>query len=469
MELKDYMNKLFYPKSIAIIEASEKIPWYIRGIIERGFEGELYLVSKEKKLFGIECYNDISELPDNIDFTIIVINKRRLLDIIKKCIQKNFQTLHIFSAGLGEYDDYGAEIEQKLHDLLKNSNTRAIGPNCMGIYSTGGKISYSPYFSTKICEKSCVSFVSHSGDLTTRYVIKENEYGVNFSTVASIGNSVDLNFTDFINYFNENEKTEIIAGYFEGFSKYYKSEGRYLLKILKNLKKPALILRGGVSEQGKRAVSSHTGTIASDSKIWDSIFKQTPAIKINTYEELIDSTIAFYYCKNICPTVKSILLITWSGGKAVLGVDRIVKLGIDVPKIQEPTRSKLQSMISIGSILNPLDLPWIGRKEKFFEICKIAIDEPYIGGIIFETFAPLEFDKGYEIYYNNIIRIFKYANSVKKPFLISLPYFNVIQREKLKNKFVKDSVPIFPSIERAAKAFLNLYNYQKKQSFYSKS
>ncbi|MHA1268348.1 MAG: CoA-binding protein [Candidatus Helarchaeota archaeon] len=463
MNSQTYFDKLFYPKSIAIIEASSRIPWYIKGIIEWNYKGDLYLISKkEEEVLGIRCYKDISEIPDGIDLGIIAVNRKKLIDIINKCIAKKFYNLHIFSAGLGEYDEYGLSIERELYELLKNSKTRAIGPNCMGIYSPEGRFSYSPYFSKSICNANCVSFVSHSGDLTTRYVIKLNQHGVFFSNVASIGNSIDLRFSDFLNYFINNSKTDIIMGYFEGFSQFGPPEGKKLLEILKNNKKPLLLLRGGVTGQGKRSVKSHTGTIASDSNVWNSIFKQSNALKMETYEELIDTTIAFYFCKNLYPKVKSILLITWSGGKAVLGVDRIVNLGIDVPEIQEPVKSKLKSMISIGSIANPLDLPWIGRHDKFPEICKIALNEPYIGGVIFETFAPLQFDDRFKIYYANILKIANYCKKVKKPFLLSLPYTNIVQREQLKKDFIKDRIPIFPSIERAARAFLNLFIYQIK-------
>jgi acetyltransferase len=462
MDLNEYMDKLFYPKSVAIIEASSRRPWYINGITERDYEGDLYLVSsKEDEIMGMKCYKDISELPDKIDMSIIAINRNKLKDVIKQCIEKKFYTLHIFSAGLGEYDPKGFAIEKDIRQIIKNSETRAIGPNCMGIYSTGGRISYSPYFSKEFCSKKCVSFASHSGDLTTRYVIIENDHGVKFSNVASIGNSIDLEISDFISYFSSHKKTDIIGVYFEGFSQYGEFEGRRLIDVVKNNKKPLLILRGGVSEEGKRSVSSHTGTIASDNNIWDSIFSQGNALKMETYEDLLDSTIAFNYCEHY-PEVNSLILITWSGGKAVLGVDRIINLGIKIPQIKAEAQEKMKEMISIGSVSNPLDLPWIGRRPKYPEICKIAINEPYIGGTIFETIAPTSFDDRHEIYYNNIIKIYQYSKEAKKPFLMSLPFDNVIQREELKNNFIADNIPVFPSIERAAKAFLNLYKFNKR-------
>ncbi|NVM54211.1 MAG: CoA-binding protein [Candidatus Helarchaeota archaeon] len=457
------MDKLFYPKSIAYIGATKRRIWNIAGILERGYKGNLYIVSeKEQEILGIKCYQSISELPDKIDLTVIAITKKKLKDIIKKCIEKKFYTLHIFSAGLGEYDKPGIELECGIHEMLKNSDTRAIGPNCMGVYSTGGRISYNPSFSKKICTSGCVAFVSHSGDLTSRYVSEANYYGINFSAAASIGNTISLKFSDFIEYFCSDEKTDIITGYFEGFSQFREFEGRELLKVLKENKKPILILRGGVTEKGAKTASSHTGSISSNSKIWRSVIAQTGIINTDTYEELMDSTIAFYYCKDLYPEVNSLILITWSGGTAALGVDRIINLGVEVPEIQDPARSEMQSMISIGSVANPLDLPWIEREEKYPEICKIAIREPYVGGVIIEAFAPRRFDKHHEIFYNNIMKIANFSRGAKKPFLMSLPYSKGIQREKYKDILIKDRIPVFPSVERAARAFSNLYKYKSK-------
>ncbi|MFX1451721.1 MAG: CoA-binding protein [Promethearchaeota archaeon] len=465
MKTQDYMDKLFYPKSIAYIGATSRRIWNIMGVLERGYKGDIYLVSeKDEEILGMKCYHSIYDLPDNIDLAIIAITKSKVKDVIKQCIEKKFYTLHIFSAGLGEYDDAGIELEEELHEMLKNSDTRAIGPNCMGVYSTGGKISYHPNFSKKICKSGCVAFVSHSGDLTSRYVTDCNYYGMPFSTAASIGNTISLKFSDFIEYFGSDEKTAIVSGYFEGFSQFRDLEGRELLRVLKNNKKPTLILRGGVTERGAKTASSHTGSISSNSNIWDSVIAQTGTLKMNTYEELIDSTIAFYYCKDVYPEVNSLILITWSGGTAALGVDQTLKLGVDIPEIQEPAKSEMEYMISICCVANPLDLPWIGHEQKYPEICKIAIKEPYIGGVIIEVFAPREFDDHHMMHHNNIMKIYNYTREAKKPFLISLPHTRGIQREKYKDILIKDKIPVFPSVKRAARAFSNLYKYKISRS-----
>ncbi|MDD1776755.1 MAG: CoA-binding protein, partial [Candidatus Helarchaeota archaeon] len=168
MALKNIMEKLFYPRSIAVIEASSKREWQVLGLTGRNYEGKLYLVSKEEDtVFGIKCYKDVSDLPNGLDHAIISVNRNLLKETIEKCIEKNFATLHIFAAGGAEFDEKGEQIEHELYVLIKNSSTRAIGPNCMGIYSPEGKYAYSPQFSQKVGN---VALVSHSGDLTTQFI-----------------------------------------------------------------------------------------------------------------------------------------------------------------------------------------------------------------------------------------------------------------------------------------------------------
>ncbi|MFX1293980.1 MAG: CoA-binding protein [Promethearchaeota archaeon] len=459
MEIKNYIDKLFNPKSIAIIEAASKRFWQISGTINWRGKENIYLVSKkEDEIYGIKCYQDISKLPDKIDLTMISVNRNRLKETVKTCIEKKFYIIHIFTAGGAEFDEKGEEIEHEIYELIKNSHIRAIGPNCMGVYSPEGKITYSPPFSEK---PGSVAFVSQSGDITTQFILRENNYGVYFSKVASIGNSIDLTTSDFINYFSSDKKTEIIGVYFEGFTQFNEKEGIKLLNALKKNKKPLLFLRGGTTIQGKRAIKSHTGTIATDNGIWGAIFKQTSALKVDSFNELIDSTMAFNYYKNFNQKVKSLVLVGWSGGKAVLSTDQVVQLGIDVPEISAPTRNKMEEMISIGSVSNPLDLPWIGREDKYVEICKLAINEDYIGGVIFETGTWEKFDERFNKYFKNLVKIFNYTKQLRKPFFVSLPYSHLYkQREEYKNKLIEIGIPVFPSILRAAKTFLNLYEFR---------
>ncbi|MFW9896192.1 MAG: CoA-binding protein [Candidatus Thorarchaeota archaeon] len=461
MEQINYFEKLFYPKSIAIIGASKKRMWQLQGYVDRNFQGDLYFVSKRHdKLLGVDCVKDVDDLPNNIDHAIIAVNRDQLVEIVKKCINKKFATIHIFSAGTGEWDQEGRKIEYKIYNLLKKSKTRAIGPNCLGLYSTGGRFSFNPSF--KADPVGNVAIISQSGDLTERFVGNLNYLGVNFSVGASIGNSISINVTDLIQYFNSDDRIEIISIYFEGFSRYHQNEGRRLYNVLKETNKPVIFLRTGKTEAGKRSAESHTGSLTTLNQIWDAVFSQTNTIQVRTFEELVETTLAFNYCKDYLPEEKGILLMTWSGGNATIATDLIIQLGATIPEFSDETKAKLRNLIRFGGVVNPLDLPWKNFSDEYSKIAEIAIKEPYIGGVLAETYQPYDINS-WENYFDNLRFLKELCREQKKPFFLSLPFTSFQNRENYRKRIIDMSVPIFNSFESAAKAFLNLYVYNKKR------
>ena len=456
----NYFKKLFYPKSIAFIGASEKRKWQLQGYVDRDFLGKLYFVSKgSERIFEIDCFKDLSDLPDGIDHAVIAVNRNHLVDIVKKCIDKKFATIHIFSAGTGEFDEEGRKIEDEIYNLLKNSSTRAIGPNCLGLYSTGGRYSFNASF--KADPIGNVAFISQSGDLTERFVGSLNSLDVNFSAAASIGNSISLNVTDLIQYFDAHDGTEIISVYHEGFSRYHRKEGRRLYNILKTTKIPVIFLRSGKTQAGQRSAESHTGSLTTSNQLWDAMFSQTNAIPVRSFEELLDTTLAFYHCKDILPREKGILLITWSGGNATIATDLITELGATIPEFSVATKAKLKEMIRFGGVENPLDLPWKNFSDEYSKIARIAIEEPYIGGVLAETYRPGNKDQ-LKNYFENLLFLKDLCEELRKPFFLSLPFADAPGRREYREKIIEMGVPIFPSFERAAKAFLNVYSYGEK-------
>jgi acyl-CoA synthetase (NDP forming) len=267
--------------------------------------------------------------------------------------------------------------------------------------------------------------------------------------------------TDLIQYFNKDEKTEIICVYLEGFSRYHLNEGRRLYNVLKEVEKPLLFLRSGKTVAGKRSAESHTGSLTTSDQVWDAVFSQTNAIQVRSFEELLDTTLAFYHCKDMIPHEKGILIITWSGGNATIATDLITKLGADIPEFSTETKAKLKKLIRFGGVVNPLDLPWKNFSDEYSKIAEIAIKEPYIGCVLAETYQP--WDKNtLENYYESLQFLKKLCHEQKKPFFLSLPFANYLRREGYRKKIIEMGVPIFHSFERAAKAFLNLYNYGEK-------
>jgi len=471
-------ERLFKPKNVLIFEAQAKISFFIKGFLRQEFDLEnLYLVSsKEDELLGIKCYRSIDDVPiDTIDLLILSVRRDILVqsftDILSK---KKIRFVHIFTAGTGEFDDEGIKIERRIKEILKNNpDTRSIGPNCMGLYCPHGKIAY---YSSFPIESGNIALIFQSGDLHSKIIkIGSRRYNLRFSKCVSIGNCIDIQISELLQYFNHDVETDIVCVYFEGLPVLYKNEGKRLLNVLKSMDKPVLFMRGGRTERGQKAVLTHTGALATKRIIWDSIFNQTPIIEVPpSLDELIDY--AYIFSKLIhsfkrlnrivkYPSNKNALVILWSGGFGILATDVLTELGLNVPLFEGKKLEMLKQIypIKIGSLSNPLDMPWIVSTKVYLEVCKAAID----GDIDFvmlvtDAWRDLE-EKRFKNYYSNLLGIKTHVESMDKILVIILPDYPSESRKIFHAKLTKDGFLVYPSIERAAKSFVKLYEYGKKR------
>ena len=471
-------ERLFKPKSVLIFEAQDKISFFIKGFLRQEYPLEnFYLVSsKEDELSGIKCYKSIDDVPiDTIDLLILSVRRDILVQSITDILsKKKIRFVHIFTAGTGEFDDEGIKIERSIKEILKNNpDTRSIGPNCMGLYCPHGKIAY---YSSFPIESGNIALIFQSGDLHSKMIkFGSRRYNLRFSKCVSIGNCIDIQISELLRYFNHDVETDIVCVYFEGLPVLYKNEGKKLLNVLKSMDKPVLFMRGGSTERGQKAVLTHTGSLATKRIVWNAIFNQTPIVEVPpSLDELIDYT--YIFSKHIqrfkrlnrivkYPSNKNSLVILWSGGFGILATDILTELGLNLPLFEGKKLEKLKQIypIKIGSLSNPLDVPWIASSSVYLEVCKAAIDNDIdFVMLVTDAWRDLE-EKRFESYYNNLLGIKSHVESIDKIFVIILPDYPSESRKIFHAKLTKDGFHVYPSIERAAKSFLKLYEYGKKR------
>ncbi len=301
-----------------------------------------------------------------------------------------------------------------------------------------------------------------------------NRYGLRFSIGISIGNCIDIQISEVLDFFNRDDATDVICVYYEGISPLYKNEGKILFNVLKKMKKPVLFMRGGRTKRGQAAILTHTGALATKSDIWNAIFKQTPIIEIPpSLDELLEHVYLFsHYIPRVkdkvnepfYPANKRALVILWSGGFGILATDTLTELGLELPYFEGETLKNLKKIfpIKIGSLSNPLDLPWIIHRKEFVDLCKAAIDEN-IDLVIIETDAWSDTEDGrFKSYYSNLLELRDYVESLKKIFIIILHQYPSESQTRFTNMLMEDDFIVYPTIEAAAKSFLKLYEYGKK-------
>ncbi len=471
-------ERMFKPKNVLIYDAKPKISFFVDGFIRQGYNLEnLYLVStKVEEILGVKCAKSIEDVPvDSIDLVILSVRRDNLIKELSNLLsRKKIKFIHIFTAGTGEFDEKGAKIERKIKEILNAyPSTRSIGPNCMGLYCPHGKIAY---YSSFPIESGEVGLIFQSGDLHSKMVkFGARRYNLRYSKGVSVGNCVDIQVSEFLQYLNNDNETQVICVYFEGLPVLQENEGRRLFEVFKNMKKPVLFMRGGRTERGQAAVLTHTGSLASKSNIWKAIFKQTPIIEVPpSLDELIDYTYLFSTHlqsykdrkKEVeYPKSKNVLVILWSGGFGILATDILTELGLNLPIISGKKLDTLKQIypIRVGSLTNPLDIPWIVSRKVYLEVCKAAIDDTVdLVLVVTDAWRTLD-DEKFTNFYSNLLGIRKHVESLDKIFVIILPQYPSESRKILSSKLKKDGFIVYQSIERAARSFLKLYEYGKKR------
>ncbi|MBD3230463.1 MAG: hypothetical protein GF329_19950, partial [Candidatus Lokiarchaeota archaeon] len=468
-ELYEEIDKFFHPDSVAIIgESSRSGFFWIRNMTSVNYMGKIFPVNPNyESALGIKFYGSILDIPETIDNAIIAVPRHLVYKSVEQCIEKGVNVCIIFSSGFSETGtSEGIQMEQDLKELIKGTKTRIVGPNCLGFYCPHSGISFRPDFPN---QSGNVGFISQSGGNAISLGLRCKTFRLYFSKMISFGNALDLNAADFINYLRMDDKTKIIGLYSEG----PKNGHEYLEAIRKTTpKKPVIILKGGMTEEGARAAASHTGAISSPLKVWDSIIKQSGAIPVYSFDELVESLLAFHYCR--LPVKNTVGLMSVSGGSSVINTDHCVKVGLKVPKLSQSSVDKLKKKVqNVGvNVSNPLDLA-----GSYFDLraLKTALsilgEDENIDSIIIEVaiqyiYMPNRFGIAdfHELFYKTIldqIKRFKRKSHFKKPILVAFPP-TTFEEERIwdRLRFIKKRIPAFHDVQSAAKALAHLNEYR---------
>jgi acyl-CoA synthetase (NDP forming) len=348
---------LFYPKSLAVIGASSDMTKFgniiLSAIMEIGYKGKVYPVNPEaEEINGLKVYPSLKEIPGEVDFAVLTIPAPLVSSAIEECLRKGVKGVEILTSGFRETGTpEGRRMEEEIARIAKRG-IRILGPNCFGIYCPESGLTILPgqNFSR---ETGPVGFLSQSGGLCADLGQMVKGLGIRFSKMVSYGNGCDVAACDLLEYFFADPKTRIIAGYLEGVE-----DGPRFLEILKINKgrKPVILWKAGLTENGSRAVISHTGSLSGSADVWDSLFKQAGIIQVGSAEELIDAIYPFLY---LPPSTGPRIAVMGGGGAiSVAASDSLERLGLSIPVFSSPILEKLKaSFPAVGnSLKNPVDL-----------------------------------------------------------------------------------------------------------------
>ncbi|MHA1913153.1 MAG: acetate--CoA ligase family protein [Promethearchaeota archaeon] len=346
------MDVFFNPKTVAIIGASEKPKF--------GVGTTAYLLNSKFKtypvninsdtIFGHKAYKSIKDIPNSIDLAIILVGNEFVLQSIKDCVEKDVKGVIIESAGFAETGtEKYIKLQKKIEKIAIESKIRIIGPNCIGVTNFHNEFTTSDMdFDQAV--KGSIAVIAQSGVLGNIFIDWANSQGIGFSKSVTIGNKVDVDEVDLLEYLNEDAETKIICLYLEGTKR-----GKALKNVLGKMRKPVIILKNGRSDIGSRAVNSHTSSIAGNDKIYDALFNQfLNVFRVDNFYEMFN--IAHVFATQPLPRGNNISIVTGSGSLGALACDEIVKQGLRLAELDKSNIEKIRSVIpnwvSIGGTID---------------------------------------------------------------------------------------------------------------------
>lgn len=453
--LKEQLDKIMKPKSIAVIGASTK-PMTVGSemmlrLKEYGFTGNIYPINpKAEEINGFKAYPTVLEVPGEVDFAVIIVPKQFVLETLAQCNEKGIKGICIISAGFKETDEAGAALEKELLAKLKEYGMRCVGPNCLGVLNTNDDIRMDATFAEALPEKGNVAFVSQSGALGGGILNLLKDLNVGFSQFVSVGNQADINAETMMEYWENDEDVKQILLYMESISN--PTNFRKLATRISK-KKPIIAVKSGRSAAGASAASSHTGSLAGADKAADALLKQSGVIRESLLKNLFSTAKVFSNCP--IPKGNRVAVITNSGGPGIMATDAICEYGLEMAQISDKTKAHLRSFLpAAASVKNPVDMIASASMEHYSETLKTIIADENVD-MIMVIFLPLMGTKDIDIA-KAIIEIKN--QHPEKPiigvFITKSDFFS-----KISDMHV--NMPFFMYAEEAADGFYRLDQYRQ--------
>ncbi|MBI2908617.1 MAG: CoA-binding protein [Chloroflexi bacterium] len=464
------LDYLFHPRSIALAGASrdpaKRGNELLHGFMDAGYKGQIYPINPgATEIAGLKAYPSVSAIPGPVDYVISVLPVGAAKPLTEDCAAKGVKAIQFYTAGFSETGDPAMKKrEEEIVAIARAAGTRVLGPNCVGIYCPETGMVFHVGASKK---SGPVGFISQSGGNSEDLVWAAPLRGVYFSKAISFGNAADLNESDFLEYLVHDPATNIVSGYLEGFK-----NGRKFVDQLRQAqgKKPVIILKGGRTEAGTRAVASHTGSLAGKMAVWDALCQQYGVVQFCSLDELLDMAVAFQYMKP--PRGRRVAVIGSGGGASVQAADDCETCGCPVPKLPESARAELRTFTSeVGRFFaNPLDSPTRGwAPEQFQHAIKIVLDQPEMDFLIvfIGVDITLFLHDGKKIRDRTTEALITAAGMVDKPIVVVLKSGGSLEGSQAvleqQARLVEGGLPVYPTLPRAVSAVSRLIAWHERQ------
>ncbi|MFO7660059.1 MAG: bifunctional acetate--CoA ligase family protein/GNAT family N-acetyltransferase [Candidatus Cloacimonadaceae bacterium] len=448
------LDNIFKPKRIAVLGISVN-PQSVSGrilsnLVTGGFNGVVYPVNPTlEAVMGIQCYPDIKSLPKKPDLAVVCAETEAVPDFIRQCGEAGIYGIIIVTAGFKETGERGRQLEKEIEAIRSQYHgMRIMGPNCLGFISPANKLNVS--FGDGMPKKGNIAFVSQSGALCTSVLDWAIHAKIGFSYVVSVGNMLDVDFGDLIDYLGEDEETKCIILYIESIS-----DARQFMTAARAFarSKPIIAYKAGRFPESAEVAASHTGALAAADNVYDAAFQRAGIVRIYDIGKIFD--VAELVGRKKVPAGQRLAVVTNAGGPGVMATDALIALKGELAKLTDKTIEELNlNLPEFWSHGNPVDVLGDARPKRYAKAVSIVLEDPNVDAVlVILTPQAMTNPSG------TAREISKLADTAKKPILAAwIGGGSMIEGIQILSE---SGIAAYDTPEQAIGAFITLVDYGK--------
>jgi len=449
------LDALFKPRSVAIVGASNN-PLSIghivmQNLLDHGFQGPIYPINpKSKFIKSFRAYTSVTEIPDEVDLVNISIKNTLVPYVLEDCGKKGVKFAIVHTAGFKEVGEEGLQLERQIVEIAHKYGMRIYGPNSQGIQNSDPAISVYANFTFVPMSPGNISIVAQSGGVGETLKLHLYRIGKGIRMYSSFGNEADVSMNEIIDYYGQDEETKVIMVHIETMKD---PEGFLEVASRVTRKKPILALKTGKTSEGTKAVASHTGSLIEQETIADVIFKKSGVLRFHSQEDMIDAAIAF--SNQPVPKGDRVVIVTNTGGPAIIAVDECINAGLKLAKLSPKTVTTLKKLVFQEAIVsNPVDVVATAGPEQYGGTVQALLKDPNIDSLllVFVT-APFVDCEGIAC------KLGELGRTSKKPVVCQV--MTIEKWAEVIRLIREGNIPVYDFAETAARALSSMTEYGK--------
>lgn len=378
-----HFNALFNPRGVVVAGVSTHPGKFgfvsLHNLLVSGYEGKVFATNRDgAEVLGIPSVPSIEDLPEGeIDLVFVCTPAKFNIELLRSCGRKGIKAAFITSAGYGEAGDEGIAAQAELVAVAEEEGILLAGPNGQGVVSTP----------TKLCAQivapyppaGSIGVASQSGNFVSSFLNWSSQSGVGISRAVSAGNAAATAVPDFLDFYARDPETKVCLSYVEGIQ-----DGRAFFDRMKTIaaQKPLVVVKGGATAGGAQAAASHTGSLASDDRVFDGAMRQAGVVRARTVEEAFEAAATF--ATQPIPNGNRVVVMTTAGGWGVVTADAIHESDLELVDLPDDLLAQIDTKLPPRwSKSNPVDLAGGETRDTIPEVMEMIATHPDVDAIVY--------------------------------------------------------------------------------------